>query len=260
MVAAPSAAAALTHPTAEPPRRRRGWCDVDATPGPAAGTIGSMSAAAPHPAPGGSHPSSPDTLVLHGLRLKAFPDTDALAASAGLPEDGVAVVLTGFVEAGIVRRVDGAHITGWSLTADGRREGERRLAAELDAAGAREAVRGCYDRFLALNPDLLAVCTDWQMRGDAVNDHADAEYDQGVIDRLVDLHVRLRPILADLRSHLARFAGYSQRLRGALERVTEGERDWFTKPTIDSYHTVWFELHEDLLATLGLERSKEAQP
>jgi hypothetical protein len=134
------------------------------------------------------------------------------------------------------------------------------VVGELDAAGAREAVRGCYDRFLALNPDLLAVCTDWQMRGDAVNDHADAEYDQGVIDRLVDLHVRLRPILADLRSHLARFAGYSQRLRGALERVTEGERDWFTKPTIDSYHTVWFELHEDLLATLGLERSKEAQP
>ena len=72
--------------------------------------------------------------------------------------------------------------------------------------------------------------------------------------------MRLRPILADLRSHLARFAGYSQRLRGALERVTEGERDWFTKPTIDSYHTVWFELHEDLLATLGLERSKEATP
>ena len=26
---------------------------------------------------------------------------------------------------------------------------------------------------------------------------------------------------------------------------------------IDSYHTVWFELHEDLLATLGLERAAE---
>ena len=36
-----------------------------------------------------------------------------------------------------------------------------------------------------------------------------------------------------------------------------GEKDWFTKPTIDSYHTVWFELHENLLATLGIERGKE---
>ena len=77
---------------------------------------------------------------------------------------------------------------------------------------------------------------------------------------LLNPHPRVRPVLADLRSHLARFASYSQRLRGALERVTEGDRDWFTKPTIDSYHTVWFELHEDLLATLGLERSKEATP
>jgi hypothetical protein len=26
---------------------------------------------------------------------------------------------------------------------------------------------------------------------------------------------------------------------------------------IDSYHTVWFELHEDLLSTLGIERASE---
>ena len=218
-----------------------------------------MSTTAPHPAPGGPDPSSPDTLVLHGLRLKAFPDTDVLALAVGLPEGEVASALAAFADAGLVRRVQG-HITGWSLTADGRREGERRLADELDAAGARDAVRADYERFVALNPDLLAVCTDWQMRGDEVNDHGDAEYDRAVVDRLVDLHVRVRPVLADLRAHLARFAGYPERLRGALERVTEGDRDWFTKPTIDSYHTVWFELHEDLLATLGLERSKEAQP
>ena len=30
-----------------------------------------------------------------------------------------------------------------------------------------------------------------------------------------------------------------------------GDPDWFTRPTVDSYHTVWFELHENLLATLG---------
>jgi hypothetical protein len=27
---------------------------------------------------------------------------------------------------------------------------------------------------------------------------------------------------------------------------------------IPSYHTIWFELHEDLLATLGIERGSEA--
>ena len=41
--------------------------------------------------------------------------------------------------------------------------------------------------------------------------------------------------------------------------MRRGETDWLTKPIIDSYHTVWFELHEDLLATLGLERGHEAR-
>jgi hypothetical protein len=27
--------------------------------------------------------------------------------------------------------------------------------------------------------------------------------------------------------------------------------------TLDSYHTVWFQLHEDLLVTLGISREEE---
>ena len=44
-----------------------------------------------------------------------------------------------------------------------------------------------------------------------------------------------------------------------LARTTDaGEVDWFTRPTIPSYHSVWFELHENLLATLGIDRAQEA--
>ncbi|MDP9020051.1 MAG: MarR family transcriptional regulator, partial [Actinomycetota bacterium] len=43
----------------------------------------------------------------------------------------------------------------------------------------------------------------------------------------------------------------------ALRRVVAGEGDWLTRPLIDSYHTVWFELHQDLLDTLGIERGSE---
>ena len=46
---------------------------------------------------------------------------------------------------------------------------------------------------------------------------------------------------------------------GALDRIRGGDLDWFTKPMIDSYHTVWFELHENLLATLGIQRAKEKE-
>ena len=36
-----------------------------------------------------------------------------------------------------------------------------------------------------------------------------------------------------------------------------GALDYFTKPILPSYHTVWFELHEDLLATLSIDRASE---
>jgi hypothetical protein len=57
---------------------------------------------------------------------------------------------------------------------------------------------------------------------------------------------------------LDRFGPHRDRLRAALKRVEDSEPDWFTSPRIDSYHTVWMQLHEDLLLALGIERSSEA--
>jgi hypothetical protein len=70
------------------------------------------------------------------------------------------------------------------------------------------------------------------------------------------IHDRVRPVTADLREALERVSGYGSRLRAALEKVVDGKHEWFTKPVIDSYHTVWFELHEDLLRMLGREREE----
>ena len=57
---------------------------------------------------------------------------------------------------------------------------------------------------------------------------------------------------------LARYQTYGPKLQEAVRRVDAGEGDWFAKPVMPSFHTVWFELHEDLLTTLGLERSDES--
>ncbi|MHB1911360.1 MAG: MarR family transcriptional regulator, partial [Acidimicrobiales bacterium] len=106
------------------------------------------------------------------------------------------------------------------------------------------------------------TCTAWQLKsaGDLriINDHSDPEYDAEVRARLAAIHETALPICADLAATMDRFASYGPRLQLALDRVMDGHDDWFTRPVIDSYHTVWFELHEDLLSTLGIERSKEA--
>jgi hypothetical protein len=206
--------------------------------------------------------SDPAMLVLHAVRLKGFADTDVVAAHADIPAADAARLLDRLAGQGLAVRRDG-RITGWSLTQDGRKQHSALLAAEVDAAGAREAVRAAYDAFLDINGEMLAVCTDWQMRSvegePVINDHGDPVYDKGVVSRLRGVDDRVQPVCAALAEALARFGGYGARLRAALEKVEAGETDWFTKPVIDSYHTVWFEMHEDLLCTLGIERSKEEQ-
>jgi len=87
-------------------------------------------------------------------------------------------------------------------------------------------------------------------------DRADPEL-LAEIGRLRAIDDAIRPVVADLAEALDRYGRYAPRFAAALARLEAGELEWFTKPLIDSYHTVWFELHEDLLSTLGLERSKE---
>ena len=110
----------------------------------------------------------------------------------------------------------------------------------------------------------MTICTDWQLREidgqSVVNDHTDGAHDAVVIDRLADLHAGIEPICDDLGTLLDRFAGYGPGLAMALHKVRTGDTDWFTKPMIPSYHTVWFEMHEDLLCTLGIERGSEVAP
>ena len=199
--------------------------------------------------------------VLTALRLGGFAATDMVVDRVGLDAGAVSSAL-GFIESKGWAVHRAGRVTGWSLTGDGRAEGERRLATELDASGGRDAVTDAYGEFLPLNRRFLDLCTDWQLRSDAVdqalNDHTDADYDRAVIDRLGELHQGIGPILGRIASCLGRFAAYDRRLGSALERVRAGDTEWFTKPVIDSYHTVWFELHEDLLATLRIERSSES--
>ncbi len=205
-------------------------------------------------------PSDHRLVVLHALGVKGVSGVEAVATATRLGSATVAAVLEDLRQAGSVEHRSGAR-AGWSLTPVGRKQRDVLLAEELDAAGARMAVEGAYHRFLTLNPELLATFTAWQLRdadGVAVpNDHADPDYDGAVVRRLVDLDARARPVVADLAAVLPRFGAYRARLHHALRRVVAGEGDWLTRPLIDSYHTVWFELHQDLLDTLGIERGSE---
>jgi hypothetical protein len=148
-------------------------------------------------------------------------------------------------------------MTGGSSRAARLRELRERTRLEPGSQAEAECARA-YEAFRSMNREVLQVCTDWQVRpGGAPNDHTDAAYDWSVIDRLGAIDDRAGPLVRRLASADSRFGGYRERLRAARRRVVDGEREWLTSPRVDSYHTVWMELHEDLLAALGLERRTE---
>ena len=209
-----------------------------------------------------SGPSDPRMLVLHGLRLKGFAAADAVAESVGLTDAEVKPELDGLVGADLATYRDG-RISGYALTPLGRTT-QPSCSATSWPRPARPTLseRRLPSASCPINKDLLAICTAWQLRDVAgesvINDHTDAAHDARVIAQLADLDAKVQPICADLGAALERFGGYGARLGEALDKVRAGDVDWFTKPMIASYHTVWFELHEDLLATLGIDRAAEA--
>lgn len=206
--------------------------------------------------------SDPRLRVLHALRLKGFADAATVGTAAGLDRPAAGVHLDSLTTEGLAAFRAGRH-PGWTLTSGGRDEHRRLVAAEVEAAGCREAVHVAYEVFLGQNPELLAACTAWQLReverSQVPNDHSDPAYDGAVLARLQRIDDAIRPTCAELAECLDRFSDYRPRLSRARTRIEAGEAEWFTRPDLDSYHSVWFELHEDLLATLGLERASESE-
>jgi hypothetical protein len=181
--------------------------------------------------------------LLHDLRLRGF-----RPAKGGPAEDELAAA--GLV---IVRG------TNLALAPAGR---EAHAAAARLAPGSEEEAqaRTAYERFLVFNVEFLRVCTDWQLKpGSQPNDHSDAAYDFKILERLDRLDERAGMLLENLSKAVPRFRGYRQRLTDALDKIGE-DRAWLASPRCDSYHTVWMQLHEDLLSAVGVNRAHEEPP
>ncbi|RBY89082.1 transcriptional regulator [Blastococcus sp. TBT05-19] len=209
-----------------------------------------------------AHPSALEDLALHGVRVLGFPTPGRIAGRWRLDRAAVEEALLDAEARGWAQQTSFGGSSGWSLTDAGRAEGERRLASELDLVGARPAVQDVHARFRPLNRRFGAACTDWQIRPDrldpmAANDHTDWRWDERVLRTLSSVERSFVALCAELADRLERFDGYGQRYSAALRRVQAGERRWVDAPEQDSLHLLWIQFHEDLLASLGIERGTD---
>lgn len=141
-------------------------------------------------------------------------------------------------------------------------EGQRHVAQLLDRARAEAdqvLLSAAYEDFCEVNGELKTIITAWQLLEDgSPNDHQDAAYDAAVLERLLGLHRRAAALLDRLAALSPRLERYPARLQHAADRIADGETTWVARPIMDSYHTVWFELHEDLIHLTGRTRKEEA--
>lgn len=144
--------------------------------------------------------------------------------------------------------------------------GERHLRSAYDRAYAhirRNAlVSNEHESFEEINAEAKDAIARWQqvdIGGSFVpNDHSDDAYDGGIVAELREIVSALPdriPALLRLAPWLEFHVG---RARYALERVEVGDTDYVSSVRLPSLHSVWFELHEDILRTLGRARPKDA--
>jgi hypothetical protein len=191
--------------------------------------------------------------LLQAMRLKGRVRPADLAATLDAAEEAVTTMLKELTDAGLVTEGKSAR-----LSLDGRARLAELLAGERDNVD-REAFARAYDDFRGVNQDFKSLVSDWQLRNGDPNDHTDADYDAAVLGRLDGIHDAVLPVLAVASGQLPRLDTYAAKLSAALAKVRAGETSWLTRPIIDSYHTVWFELHEELIGAAGLTREDEAR-
>jgi len=192
--------------------------------------------------------------VLHAFAIKKFAAIEDAAALTGLDEAQVRTLVAEAVAGGRLNEVGGKYMV--TPTAQITLQGV--YAKVYGALRGDAGFKKEYEAFEVINDDLKQLMTDWQtltIAGETVsNDHSDPDYDERIISRLGRLHDRAERLLERLAQHLPRIEYYSEQLLSALEKAEDGDVRWVSDATIGSYHTIWFELHEDLLRVTGLAR------
>lgn len=190
--------------------------------------------------------------------LKGMASAESLADVLGCRPDQAEAAIAALMGEGAVQELSGGRVRLTPEALAGVDELFRRDAERL-----RTAIEPVMDGFHSVDRDFKELVTSWQMRvvdgAEVVNDHTDAAYDDGVIVQLRDgIHPRVLAVVEEASAAEPRLARYTERLTAALEALRRGDPQMMAHPLRDSYHTVWFELHEELIRLCGRTRASEA--
>lgn len=195
--------------------------------------------------------------MLMALRVRGRATAAAIAGVTGLTVEDAVTGLRQAVAGGLVA----GDADGFALSAAGR--AALRALVEREAID-RATLAALYDAFLAVDRRLKERITAWQRTvprahaGGAHSGGADiaaSATDAAALAAVRAVATESRAIVDRLAALVPRHASYARRLAVAVAALGDGDVRFIASPRVDSLHQVWFELHEDLLVTLGRERA-----
>ena len=203
-------------------------------------------AAASTPA-GGEARLLTDLELLRTLQLKGLCSAEQLATVLGAPLE--------MVESCLAKHETWLKTTprGLALTPPGRAWVLEQVAAEAAAAGA-----GCLEpewaAFIGLNGGFKHLVTEVQQAGITSPEH---ERWPWLLAEMEVLHAAFRPVGERTAEPVPRLGGYLPRFDAAIAGLRAGDQSMLASPLKDSYHTLWFEFHEEMIALTGRDRAVE---
>ena len=217
---------------------------------------GGAGSGSPAQADAGPRPTVTGEDVIRCLSIKGTAPMEVLAAALLTSAQAVQSAVAELMSARAVAVASGSV----RLTAAGAAQAAALLDGDRGRWGADQALQA-LDAFRRLDEAVKAAVTAWQLRDSdgqpVLNDHTDAEYDAGVLADLQTIHSEVSEWFGSLAVATGRLSGYAARLDRAAAAMAAGDHRFVSSPRVDSYHSIWFELHEELIRLTGRTRADE---
>ena len=187
-------------------------------------------------------------------------DIEAVQRSTGLGSEETLQCLLKFKEAEIVVKELYEGRERWRITPTGTELANSYRQLLLARSEQKETITQKFEHFENFfNVRIKELVTNWQMKivegVPVISDHSDSAYDSAILEQIYDVNRRVVETLEELASAIPMFKTYVERLDFAVKKLEAGDFDYLTKNK-DSYHNVWFELHETILKLWGRERTE----
>lgn len=193
-------------------------------------------------------------LVLDYLDIFKIADEPTIRDDLIFDLNKLSYTIRSLLEMGLIEQFFGEQ---WKITSKGENVVSEERKVLLEKCEQKDRFIKYCGEFEVLNKEFKELVSRWQMKEEdgvlVPNDHKDPEYDFAIIEKMGIIHERNKDLIRKISDIFPFYKRFINRFEKAYERLTNGEFGYMDRAR-ESYHNIWFELHESLLKFSGTSR------